>query len=112
MIVGTFMLSTSLLAKELVPLSANDNNIQACISAHNKIPYIKEAGCRYIQDKTISSTEIYHADEIKVGSNVTSLMPTGPVIFMSGKTTLIGDSVELHGETTVNLGASLEINGQ
>lgn len=90
----------------------HNNNIQVCISAHNKIPYIKEAGCQHIQNETISSTAIYHADEIKVGSNVTPLMPTGPVIFTSGKTTLIGDSVELHGETTVNLGASLEINAQ
>lgn len=87
----------------------HDNNIQVCISAHNKIPYIKEAGCRYIQDETISNTAIFHADQIKVGSNVTSLMPTGPVIITGGKTTLVGDTVELDGGTTIELGAELEI---
>lgn len=45
----------------------------------------------------------------KVGSNVTSLKPTGPVIISSGKTTLIGDTVQLEGETTIDLGAELEI---
>lgn len=88
---------------------ANDSNIQVCISAHNKIPYVKEAGCLYIQDETISSTTTYHADQIKVGSNVTALMPTGPVVVTNGKTTLIGDTVELNGETTIELGAELKI---
>ncbi len=90
----------------------DDDNIQICISGHNKIPYIKEAGCLFIQNKSISSTSIYHADQIKVGSNVTSLKPSGPVIITGGKTTLIGDVVEVEGETTVNIGASLEINNQ
>lgn len=90
----------------------NDNNIQVCVSAHNKIPYVKEAGSLYIQNETISETSTYHADQIKVGSNVTSLKPTGPVIITGGKTTLIGETVELNGETTINLGASLEIKNQ
>lgn len=90
----------------------NDNNIQVCVSAHNKIPYVKEAGSLYIQNETISETSTYHADQIKVGSNVTSLKPTGPVIITCGKTTLIGETVELNGETTINLGASLEIKNQ
>lgn len=90
----------------------NDNNIQVCISAHNKIPYIKEAGCLYIQNETISDTSTYHADQIKVGSNVNSFKPSGPVTVMSGKTMLIGDAIELDGETTINLGASLEIKNQ
>ena len=87
----------------------NDNNIQVCISAHNKIPYIKEAGCLYIQNETISNNSTYHADQITVGSNVTSLMPTGPVVVTSGKTTLISDTIELNGETTIELGAEFEI---
>ena len=66
----------------------------------------------YIQNETISETSTYHADQIKVGSNVTSLKPTGPVIITGGKTTLIGETVELNGETTINLGASLEIKNQ
>ena len=87
----------------------NVNNIQVCISAHNKIPYIKEAGNFYIQNETISGVTTYHADQIIVGSNVTTLKPTGSVIISSGKTTLIGDTVELNGETTVGSGAELEI---
>ena len=87
----------------------DDNNLQVCISAHNKIPYIKEAGWLYIQNESISNTTTYHADHIKVGSNVTSIKPTGPVIISSGKTTLIGDTVQLEGETTIDLGAELEI---
>jgi hypothetical protein len=85
------------------------NNIQVCISAHNKIPYVKEAGCHFIQNETITNTITYHADQIKVGSNVTSLKPTGPVIISGGKTTLVGDTVELDGETTIDLGSELEI---
>ena len=87
----------------------NVNNIQVCISAHNKIPYIKEAGNFYIQNETISGVTTYHADQIIVGSNVTTLKPTGSVIISSGKTTLIGDTVELNGETTIESGAELEI---
>lgn len=90
----------------------NDNNIQVCISAHNKIPYIKEAGCLYIQNETITDTSTYHADQIIVGSCVTSLKPTGPVTVTSGKTMLIGDIIELDGEITINLGASIEIKNQ
>ena len=87
----------------------NNNNVQVCISAHNKIPYIKEAGCLFIQNVTITNNSTYHADQIKVGSNVTPLIPTGPVIVTNGKTTLIGDTIELNGETTIELGAELEI---
>lgn len=87
----------------------DDNNIRICISAHNKIPYVKEAGILYIQDETISNTITYHADQIKVGSNVTPLMPTGSVRVTNGKTTLVGETVELEGETTIELGAELEI---
>ena len=38
--------------------------------------------------------------------------PVHTVIITGGKTTLIGETVELNGETTINLGASLEIKNQ
>lgn len=66
----------------------------------------------YIQNETITDTSTYHADQIIVGSCVTSLKPTGPVTVTSGKTMLIGDIIELDGEITINLGASIEIKNQ
>lgn len=86
-----------------------NENIRLCISAHNKIPYVKEMGCIYIQNETIADTRTYNAYQIKVGSNVTTQMPEGQVVITNGKTLLIGNSVELCGETTVELGAELEI---
>lgn len=86
------------------------DNLQVCITAHNKIPYIRESGCIFIQNEVISDTRTYHSDQIKIGSNVTSIKPSGPVHFTNGKTKITADEVELTEETIIEPGAVLEIN--
>jgi hypothetical protein len=81
-----------------------------CIYAHNKIPYIDVPTECDIQNETITGNNTYSADKIKIGSNVTTSIPVGPVVFNSGTTNINGVTVEFHGETTVNLGAVLNVN--
>lgn len=85
-------------------------DVVVCISAHNKIPYIDEISGSYIQNQTFTTTTTVSDDFIKVGSNVKYDQTTGPVSVNSGTLILNGNSVEIQGETTVKLGASLEIN--
>lgn len=81
-----------------------------CIYAHNRIPYVDNP-VYYIQNATVSGNITINSDVIKVGSNVTTTMPQGPVFFTGGGTiNLIGNTVELQGETTVNTGTTLNIN--
>ena len=88
----------------------DNDNLRVCISSHNKIPYIKEAGCIFIQNETISDTRTYHADQIKIGSSVTTQKPSGPVRFTNGKSKITAEEMELTEETTIEPGAELEIN--
>jgi hypothetical protein len=81
-----------------------------CIYAHNKIPYINEPTEYDIQNQTITGNNTYSADKVKIGSNVTTSIPIGPVVFNSGTTNINGVTVEFHGETTVNSGAVLNVN--
>lgn len=81
-----------------------------CIYAHNRIPYVDNP-VYYIQNATVSGNITINSDVIKVGSNVTTTMPQGPVLFTGGGSiNLIGNTVELQGETTVNTGTTLNIN--
>jgi len=61
MIVGTFMLSTSLLAKELVPLSANYHDDKPIGHGHTRTPI--EVPLVYIDDYTLTF-EAYHPDYV------------------------------------------------
>lgn len=81
-----------------------------CISAHNKIPYINVPTEYDIQNETITGNNTYSADKIRIGSNVTTSKPVGPVFFNSGTTNINGVTVEINGETTVNTGAVLNVN--
>lgn len=81
------------------------------VSAHNKIPYIYHSnlGTTYLQNDIINGVETFVSNCINVGSNVTSDKPIGPVVFDGIKTTLRGNTVEINGETTINLGTEFEI---
>jgi hypothetical protein len=85
-------------------------SVIVCIYAHNKIPYINEPTEYNIQNVTITGNNTYSADKIKIGSNVTTSTPEGPVVFNSGTTNINGVMVEIYGETTVNSGAVLNVN--
>lgn len=81
-----------------------------CITKHNYIPKCVELA--YIQNQTFSnSSEIsVDANTLKIGSHVTGLKSTGPVVFQSGCTTINAHNVELNPGTEVKAGASLNIN--
>lgn len=92
-----------------------NDSVIVCISAPNKIPFIisdNHADNIYIQNETITQTNTYQGNTIKVGSSVTDMKPTGPVVFNGEHITLTGNNVEIQGETTIQQGTVFEINPQ
>jgi len=89
--------------------SGNNKTINVCISAHNKIPYIDECAVTFLQNLSVEGIFSKENDIIRVGSNVTSTEPEGPVVIKTGKTTLSAKTTELNGVTEVKIGAELEI---
>lgn len=80
-------------------------NVTVCISGHNKIPYIWDVKALpdiYIQNETIFGSKTYNAETIKVGSDVTTAKPEGPVVFESGSITLKADEIEIKSNTTIS----------
>ena len=90
----------------------NNKTINVCISAHNKIPYIDECAVTFLQNQSIEGIFSKENDIIRVGNNVTSTEPEGPVVIKTGKTTLSAKTTELNGVTEVKIGAELEITPQ
>ena len=90
--------------------ASTPEDITVCISANNKVPYISEVPASYIQNQTINNSTEVNADYIKVGSNVIYNQTSGPVTVNSGTLILNGGSVEIQGETTIKISATLEIN--
>ncbi|MBO7466951.1 MAG: hypothetical protein J6T94_04625 [Bacteroidaceae bacterium] len=86
--------------------------VSVCISGHNKIPLVDERNLIYIQNRLLSSSDEIEADVIIAGKNVTNQMETGEVRFVNGRTVLKGNTIELHGGTSVSLGAKLEIKSR
>ena len=87
-------------------------NVTICISGHNKIPYI-QAGeaitATYIQNETVIGPKTYTGTKIKVGSDVTTTKPYGPVNFKNGEVKLIANEVEIRPNTTIMKEANLQI---
>lgn len=86
----------------------NGDNIILCVTAPNRIPFIKVLGNLYLQNETLSGYNEFNAKDIYIGSNVTSSKPSGAVT-INGKTILKGNTIELTGETTIIQGAEVEI---
>lgn len=63
----------------------------------------------FIQNVTIDFPTDFIAPRIRVGSTVTDAQPYGPVVFTGTSVTLTADTVELHGETVVELGTNFSI---
>jgi hypothetical protein len=95
--------------KGISATSPNSSGLRVCVSAHNKIPLIFENDTLFIQNESFLDSTSYEADNIKVGSNVTSLKNVGAVKITNGSVRLKGKTVELSGETEVSLGAQFEI---
>ena len=85
----------------------NNDDVAVCISAHNKIPFISDI--LYLQNEEISGSNLFAADIVKVGYNVTKKEAEGNVVFQSGQTVIIGNNVELRSGVEVKVGAGLEI---
>lgn len=93
--------------------STNNPNIVVCVNAHNKIPYIDDpTGDIYIQNEVINGTRVYSGRNIHIGSNVTSEKPTGSVTFNGGNIRVIGNELEIQGETEIQLGTEFEFNNR
>ena len=64
----------------------------------------------YVQNDTITGTEVISADSIYVGKAVTNTKEYGEVILGQGDITLKAKSVTNKNSTTVPLGTKLRIN--
>ena len=83
--------------------------VSVCVSAHNKIPFIDERSLIYLQNETLAGNNEIEADVVIAGEHVTDKKDYGIVHVVSGKTTIQAETVELHGGTSVDLGAEIEI---
>ena len=63
-------------------------------------------------NETFSGIHQIEADVIISGRNVTNQISPGDVRFENGRTVLKGNTVELQGGTSVQLGAELEIRNR
>lgn len=86
--------------------SDNINDIDICISAHNKIPYVDQ-GTLYIQNETLNGPLNISANRIVIGSSVTSEKPNGPVVFNSGEITLNAKEIIMEPSVTIKKGVKL-----
>ncbi|MCM1531242.1 MAG: C25 family cysteine peptidase [Ruminococcus flavefaciens] len=93
--------------------TASPQYVTVCISGHNKIPHVDGMTLLddlFIQNETISGTQMYFGKTIKVGSNVTTAKPQGNVVIKSDATVNFhGTDIQLHPGTTIELGAKVNI---
>lgn len=102
----------SYIGDNVVYTTDNPQDITVCISGHNKIPYIQEGQSittTFIQNETIIGPKSYTGSVIKVGSEVTTTKPYGPVIVKSGEVRLTADKIEINPNTTVTNQAEFKI---
>ena len=88
------------------------DDVKVAITRHNYIPYLIDIGRDiYIQNEAIQGGRVYKGNNIYVGKNVTSDKPEGEVVFKSGSnTTMKAGTVILDRGTTVDIGATLNVN--
>jgi hypothetical protein len=80
------------------------------ITENNYLPFIYKSDC-YLQNETYTGTIKINALNLWVGSNVTTTMPSGPVVIQSGANVIIdadGDT-NIVNDFEVQTGAQLEI---
>ena len=87
--------------------SENMSDVDVCVSAHNKIPYINKCTTICIQNKVLNGPLNIIGDKIIIGSSVTSEEPEGPVIFNSGEITLTANEIVMESGVTINKGVKL-----
>lgn len=85
-------------------MTSNPQNVSVCVSGHNKIPYIQNGIAPttvYIQNETIAGPKTISGTTVKIGSNVTSTKPQGPVIYNGGAVTINGSEIQINPNTTI-----------
>ncbi len=82
--------------------------VTVCVSGHNKIPLVDERELLYLQNEIISGTNEIEANVVIAGENVTDKKAPGEVLFTNGSTVIRGNTIELHGGTSVLTGAEFE----
>ena len=78
------------------------SEVDVCVSAHNKIPYINKNTTTYIQNQTLNGPLNITGDKVIIGSSVTSSKPEGPVIFNSGEITITANEIIMEDGVTIN----------
>ncbi len=90
----------------------DDNDISICLSKHNYIPVLQNVTRTiYIQNETISGNKLYSSPLVKIGSNVTTSKPFGPVTIKNGSNiTVSGDAIVIEEETTIENNTTINVN--
>lgn len=87
-----------------------DSELIVCITKKNHIPKVFRYSVLCIQNEEICTNQIFEADCVRVGSNVTNNKPEGPVVFDNESSTLIkADRIVLKGLVNINKGSTLRI---
>lgn len=84
-------------------------SFRVCVTHPGYIPFFKDASITYVQNQTLAGSTI-SGTKVIIGSNVTDSVPQGPVTLYG--TNVINSSwgVDIHPETMIDDGATIEIN--
>lgn len=94
---------------ENLSLYVGNNDISVCIDKHNYVPYVWHKNL-YIQNENIVSTsKEYHAQNVKVGNDVTSQKLQGNVNLINSKVSFKANNVLFDRGTYVNVGSTLNV---
>lgn len=88
----------------------NPYKVYVCVSAHNRIPFIKNPDIKYIQNTNITGTMDETHDLIMVGNHVTNTVEAGDVTTSNADITLKAEKVVFDGGTHISEGTVLKVN--
>ena len=96
-----------------VSISNFANGDAICVTKPGYIPYIASySDLEYIQDESIEGQKVIWANEVHIGSDVTTAKPIGPVSIESGSTIIHSNDVTIKNDFEVKIGAQFEIKRQ
>lgn len=95
-------------ADSLVTSSLEDVEYGTTHEGANNLPGRQTTSTvKYIQNETLTGPVIYEADEILIGSYVTSTKPTGPVVIDGGLVILKAHNISISYMTTITSSTTL-----
>lgn len=96
-----------------IPLHSLPNNVSVCITKEGFVPwvgFISKGDPLYIQNVSLASPYMLFAGLVHIGSHVTGMKPSGPVIIEKEKTEIkTSKGVVINGEFEVKRGAEFSI---